>query len=221
MMQRLCRSAVFLTLAVTGLASTYCGVARANPAPPGYSDFPVVPSEFVSQLPAPRIADDFEVAYGGPISLVEWWGSLSTGPWEVTLYSNSDADPTTPDDGGSSVIVDAFNVQEGSGDIFHYFAFVGGAGWRVTARDSYWLSVASFEPAWTWALGDGQPEFPEFGWQRQFAVESVAADAWAPLEPPSQMAFQVWPTLVPEPETFVLMVFGLAGIGLSRRRRPS
>jgi len=209
-MQGRLRTCVFLTLAMTGLAMTRCGVALANPVPPGYEDFPVAPSEFVSQVTTPLIADDFEPAFSGVIAFVEWWGSLSAGPWQVTLYDNADADPATPDDGGSSVFVEPFSVQQWNSDIFYYAADVSSAGWRLTKRDPYWLSVASVEPGWTWALGDGQPEF---GWQRQFAVGSAAAGQWASLEPPSDLAFGVWPTLVSEPGDWVLVLIGVLGLG--------
>jgi hypothetical protein len=214
-MQGRMRSGAFLTLALTGLAFTGCGVAIANPIPPGYQDFPVAPSEFVSQVSTPRIADDFEPAYGGGVGLIEWWGSLSAGPWQITLYSNANPDPTTPDDGGASVIVEPFDVGAWSDDIFYYATYVSGAGWRMASHHSYWLSVASLEPGWTWAVGDGQPES---GSQRQLAVESLTADAWASLDPPAQLAFSVWPTGVPEPGTLVLMMIGVLGISLSRRR---
>lgn len=210
------RTRLLVTLAAVGPAAAGSGTALANPVPPGYQDFPVAPSEFVSQVPTPLLADDFEPAFNGTVAFIEWWGSLSAGPWQVALYANADPDPTTPDNGGASLAVEPFIVQEWSNGIFYFAADLGSAGWRLTARDSYWLSVASFEPGWTWALGDGQPEF---GGQQQRAVGSIGADAWASLEPPSQLAFGIWPTLAPEPGALVLMVIGILGLGLALRWR--
>jgi len=114
MMRGAFRSGVIPILVMTGLALTRSGVAVANPIPPGYQDLPVAPSEFVSQVPTPLIADDFEPAFSGLIAFVEWWGSLSAGPWQVTLYDNADPDPTTPDDGGASVAVERSLCRSGA-----------------------------------------------------------------------------------------------------------
>jgi len=43
-------------------------------------------------------------------------------------------------------------VQEWGNGIFYYAADLSSAGWSLTKYDSYWFSVASFEPGWTWAL---------------------------------------------------------------------
>jgi hypothetical protein len=201
-------------MAAVGLAFAGCGASVANPIPPGYQDLPVAPSEFVAQVPTPLIADDFEPAFNGPVAFIEWWGSLSAGPWQLTLYSNADPDPTTPDDGGSSIVVEPYRIQQWNSDIFYYAADLSGADWRLTRRNSYWLGVASFESGWTWALGDGQPEF---GWQQQRAVGSFSDGAWLPLDPLAQLAFGVWPTLVREPGTGMLIAIGLLGLGVGRR----
>ena len=216
MKKRAVRSKGIAALSIVILGTACCGAAVANPIPPAYQDFPTAPSEFVSHVPTPLIADDFEPGLNGKIAFVEWWGSLSDGPWEITLYANADPDPASPDDDGASIFVGPLWVEVWEQDLFHYAADVSDLGWTMIEGESYWLSVASFEPGWTWALGDGVPDF--FGAQRQLAVGSLDAGPWAPLDPPSHLAFVVWPTLVPEPGAMMLTALGLVGLGLVRRR---
>jgi hypothetical protein len=194
------------------------GTALANPIPPAYLDFPVAPGTFVSHTRGPLLADDFVSAMNRRIVFVEWWGSESDASWwELTLYSNTDADVTLPDATRSAIPFVtprwAYPVDDG---IFYYGAEVDDPAWVLARGHSYWFGVASYSAGWTWALGSGDPELG--GVQRESAVVSPDGAAWESLRPTTNFAFGLWPELVPEPGMVLLLGLGLTGIAMSRRR---
>jgi hypothetical protein len=203
--------------AVLAVAATcFGGKAHANPIPPTYLDFPTGPGTFVSRVGGPILADDFTSATGRRIVFVEWWGSFSDAPWELTLYSNSDAQPALPDGAGTTIpFVRPHWAYPWDDEIYYYGADVEDPAWVLAKGQSYWLSVASEGDDWSWALGDGMPKF---GSQSQSAVVATDGMAWETLRPPTNFAFGLWPELVPEPRSLLLLGLGLTGIALSRRR---
>ena len=206
-----CTAAV---LAVAALG--FGGRALANPIPPAYLDFPVGPGTSVSRVGGPVLADDFTSPMGRRIVFVEWWGSYSNASWELTLYSNSDAEPTLPDGAGNSIpFVEPRWAYPQDDDIYYYGAEVDDPAWTLARGQSYWLGVASYADGWTWALGEGAPLF---GSQSRAAVVSPDGVAWESVEPPISFAFGLWPELVPEPGSLLLLGLGLTGLALSRRR---
>lgn len=206
------------TTAVLAIAALgFGGKALANPIPPAYLDFPVGPGTFVSRVGGPILADDFTSPMGRRIVFVEWWGSHSNAPWELTLYSNSDAEPALPDGAGSSIpFVEPRWAYRRDDEIYYYGADVDDPAWVLAKGRSYWFGVASYADGWTWALGDGWARFG--GVQREAAVVSPDGLAWEALRPPSNFAFGLWPELVPEPGSLLLLGLGLTGLALSRRR---
>lgn len=211
--------------AVLAIAALCCGgAASANPVPPVYIDFPTGPGTFASQEGGPILADDFTSTVNKRIVLVEWWGSYSNDPWQLTLYSNSDADPALPDDGGSVIaLVEPGWAREWDDGIYHYRADVDDPAWVLARGQSYWFSVASYRDDWTWAFGTRWPRLD--GLQNERAVGSPDGLAWDALIPPTNLAFGVWPELVPEPGSLSLLGLGLLGLAVSRQRlaghRPS
>ena len=207
----------WLKAATAVVVLCFGGSALANPIPPAYLDFPVAPGTFVSHARGPILADDFVSPMGRRIVFVEWWGSKSDAPWQLTLYSNTDADPALPDAAASTIPFVtprwAYPVDE---EIFHYAADVDDPAWVLARGQSYWFGVASYGEDWTWALGSGNPEFG--GVQRESAVVSPDGVAWESLRPTTSFAFGLWPELVPEPGLLLLLGLGLTGIALSRRR---
>jgi hypothetical protein len=201
-------------MVIAGLC--FGGTALANPIPPVYLDFPVAPGTFVSHTRGPLLADDFVSPMGRRIVLVEWWGSESDAPWELTLYSNTDADPTQPDASRSIIpFVEPRWAYPVDDEIFYYAAEVDDPAWVLAKDQSYWFGVASYGEGWTWALGSGDPGF---GVQRESGVVSPDGVAWDSLRPTTNFAFGLWPELVPEPGALLLLGLGLTGLALSRRR---
>jgi hypothetical protein len=211
------RSRGTAAICIVVLATACRDAALANPVPPAYQDFPVAPSAFVSHVPTPLIADDFEPGVGGHIEFLRWWGSAATSStWQLTLYSNTDADPESPDDAGVTAVVNAIAKDEGGG-LFRYEAFGLGEDWTLKQGEPYWLSVANLGDGWTWALGDGVPDDTP-GLQHQSAVRSLSGTPpWEAVAPASNLAFSVWARPITEPGTWVLLMMGVIGVGLSSR----
>jgi len=204
-----------MAAAISGLC--FGSTALANPIPPAYLDFPVGPGTFVSHTRGPILADDFVSPMNRRIVFVEWWGSESDAPWELTLYSNTDGDRTLPDAVRSTIpFVEPRWAYPVDDEIFYYAADVDDPAWVLASGQSYWFGVASYGEGWTWALGSGDPELG--GVQRESAVVSPDGTAWESLEPTTNFAFGLWPELVPEPGMALLLGLGLTGIAWSRRR---
>lgn len=192
------------------------GSALANPVLPGYLDFPAGPGTLVSRVGGPILADDFTSATGRRIVFVEWWGSFSRAPWELTLYSSSDAESALPDGAISTIpFVRPRWAYPWDDEIYYYGADVDDPAWVLAKGQSYWLSVVSEGDDWIWALGEG---VPRFGSQSQAAVVAPDGVAWETLPPSTNFAFGLSPEFVPEPGSLLLLGLGLTGIALSRRR---
>ncbi len=183
-----------------------------------------------------RSADDFDVAGPTSIGVVTWYGfffpsSASTNPASFDVFFYDD-DPT----GGSiglpveppiystrveGVVGVDTGISASGTTIFEWTSAIPLA--VLPAAGKYWISVqgvpeSPFPSAelWLWAYSETEPEGDST------AFKDDLTDFWTELPPelPEEEGFNAlaFALLVPEPGTFSLVLLGLSGLGLVRRR---
>jgi hypothetical protein len=109
-----------------------------------------------STIGGPVLADDFVPIISGFVVQVDWWGSAPIIPWwELTFYNDGPGSPSSVLGQPIPVLADGLSVGDG---IFMYSALWEPQDVFITAGTTYWFSVASFLPEWTWATPVGGPD---------------------------------------------------------------
>lgn len=216
--------------------------AQAAPLDPLIFDNGVVPNTGLSsQLDTvypfeSQVADDFVLAGGGQFNVtgISFTGLQFNDPPDIPIptdfniffYADGGGAPLYTGDGTSSPVADAIASITATltppepvpGPYTYAFDFVADAGQSavvLNAGTTYWVTVqADF------------PFPPQFGWEGDSsggnAVQGfplLGTPFWSPVN--TEMVFQLYGTRVtgvPTPTTAMLMVAGLIGLALRRRR---
>lgn len=181
----------------------------------------------------PVLADDFIGARGGAVSRVEWWGGAATSnSWELVFQTNNALlnVPNRDDDFTGALAKYLGVIAVGVADdvrnptLLHYTADIQN-GLLIEAGKPYWLTVANYQPDWSWAqaLGGASVGAEQFNAQRSVAAAGILCMDGGPHCGPweavhTDLAFRI--NVVPEPGTVALLAAGLLGVAIASCRRP-
>lgn len=181
----------------------------AEPLPAAISD-----TDFIVQIWDVDSGNSLPDVWGGPLLTFTFEGGVVAGQGGADLT-------VTPETGYTSAAIP--NITPGGGEVFHYDATV--ASTPLAAGD-YWISILAdqrfdnadpiIDPEWQWHFGTGPGDgFTYFDRQNQ----PPGTNRQGLLQEGKDMAFAI--NGVPEPSTIVMALFGLAPLGLLRRKRQS
>lgn len=175
---------------------------------------------YAEPLPAALSDTDF---------VVEIWGSTGgvpdlSGPilaWTfeggpVAGTGGADLDVTP-----NGIVSNSTGTQVGGGPGFDYMAAIGG----TLAAGEYFISIVAdqnfdnaapvVDPEWIWHVGSGTDGF----YAADFTNDPAGTPAYGIFQPGFNLAFELKGSVVPEPATSLLALFGFAGLGMFRKRR--
>lgn len=201
-----------------------------------FEHLPEANSSFVSHhaVGGPVLADDFDPAFAGSISRVEWWGtSAQSSTWEIVLhfghiaggFGQPQANPAA--EGGKKYFVTATGTDTDGDGIFYFDAslpadFPVSAGPAVFGSE-YWVSIANAADGWRWAFAGAGPTRGDEHWSGVVSTGSTPCGdggphcgAWSQIQ---GRDFAVRLEAIPEPGTWMLVVGGIAFILIGVFRR--
>jgi hypothetical protein len=104
--------------------------------------------------PGFRVADNFQLAGGGTVRVVEWWGTLRSGgtSFEITFYSNAGGNPGSP---LATIAVMPTSSSATTGSPFDPVTFYSATlstPFSASPGTPYWISVfdAASDARWVW-----------------------------------------------------------------------
>jgi len=116
----------------------------------------------------------------------------------------------------------ATDTSPGGGEAYAYEAHLAGVE-SLMGGTTYWASIQAVQhfdtvgdndPIWQWHLGSGSGDG---FYQRDVEFDPMNTPAYGIFQADKDLAFSL--TLVPEPNSIVMAMFGLCTLGLIRRRR--
>lgn len=140
-----------------------------------------------------------------------------SGP-DLTVVGVADISPSTPTTPGGGPGATYSGTIPGG---------VGFSGTNILGPGDYWISILAdqtfdnpapvVDPEWQWHISNPGDGF----YQRDRTLDPVDTPEYGLLVGEKDLAFRLRGEIVPEPNTIVLSMFGVAALGLFRRRRSS
>jgi len=161
--------------------------------------------------PGFRSADNFQLAGGGTVRVVEWWGTLRSGgaAFQITFYPDAGGNPGSP---LSTIAVTPTSSSVTTGSPFDPVTFYSASlstSFSAAPGTLYWISIFNAAAArWLW-LADNAGTVGA----RQMQNGGVTWNAT------SDLSFRLKDDNVPEPATFSLVVVAMLGLASFRAAR--
>lgn len=160
--------------------------------------------------PGFRVADNFQLAGGGTVSTVEWWGTLRSGgtSFQITFYPDSGGNPGLP---LSTIAVVPASSSATAGSPFDPVTFYSATlstPFSAAPGTPYWLSVFDAAPdaRWVW-LSANVDTFGGRQMQNGTTTWNITDDVSFRLKSDGA---------VPEPATLSLMVMAILALACLR-----
>lgn len=181
----------------------------AEPLPAAVSD-----TDFIVQIWNVDPGNDLPDVWGGPVLTFTFEGGVVAGQGGADLT-------VTPETGYTSAPIQP-GITPGGGEVFHYDANVAPT---ALAAGDYWISILAdqsfdnaapvYDPEWQWHYAGPGDGFTYFDRQ----IQPPGTNQQGLLVDGKDLAFAI--KAVPEPSTMLMALFGLAPLGLLRRKRQS
>jgi hypothetical protein len=162
--------------------------------------------------PGFRVADNFQLAGGGTVRVVEWWGTLRSGgtSFQITFYPNAGGNPGLP---LATITVTPTSLSATTGSPFDPVTFYSatlGTPFTAAPGTPYWMSAFDAAPdaRWVW-LSANVDTFGGRQMQNGGATWNITDD----------VSFRLKDDAVPEPATLSLVAIAMLGLACFRPAR--
>jgi hypothetical protein len=197
---------LFSTLLMLGPTLCHAGILYEDPIGANHSSAISSTLNFFGQVPGYRTADSFQLASGGTVGIVEWWGTVKSGgsSFEITFYSDSAGLPGASLSSLAVAPTVSGNLGTPTDPISLYSATLS-TPFDAAPGVLYWISVydAAADGSWLWRAAD-----VSISGARQHRNNPF--DPWQPI---FDVAFRLEDnTEAPEPVTLSLTGSALLGL---------